>query len=93
MAERKQKPDIVEQLKQMIRDSGLSLNEIARRSGVDEGRLSRFTRGERTLTMPAAAKVCEVLGMSFIQAEPVPPVEQQPEGTGKLAKRKTRGQQ
>jgi transcriptional regulator with XRE-family HTH domain len=92
MANREQKPDIVEQLKQAIRRSGLSLSEIARRSGVDHGRLSRFCRSERTLTMSAAAKVCEILGMTLIYdgAGAAPPVDPQPKVGGQDEKKPSR---
>src|SRR5262245_16469785 len=56
---------IVAQLRQAIRGSGLSLNELGRRTGVTEGQLSRFLRGDRTLTLPAAAKVCLYLGLEL----------------------------
>jgi transcriptional regulator with XRE-family HTH domain len=52
-----------------IRDSGLSVLEVARRAGITQGQLSRFMRDERTLTLPAAEKVCRVLGLEL---RPVP---------------------
>lgn len=68
--------EIIRQLKRAIQDSGLALAEIARRSGVDHSRLSRFVRGERTLTLPAAAKVCEILGLRLVQEKP--PIKEPP---------------
>lgn len=56
---------IVEQLQQAIRDSEFSLNELGRRTGVSQGQLSRFLRGDRTLTLPAAAKVCAFFGLEL----------------------------
>jgi len=56
---------IVAQLREAISGSGLSLNELGRRTGVSEGQLSRFLRGDRTLTLPAAAKVCLYLGLEL----------------------------
>ena len=61
---------LVAQLRQAIRDSGLSLNEIGRRAGVSEGQLSRFLRGDRTLTLPAAAKVCLYFGLELCAGGP-----------------------
>jgi transcriptional regulator with XRE-family HTH domain len=51
-----------------VRQSGLSLKELGERTGVDHGRLSRFLRGQRTLTLPAAARVCAVLGLQLCSA-------------------------
>jgi transcriptional regulator with XRE-family HTH domain len=51
-----------------VRQSGLSLKELGERTGVDHGRLSRFLRGQRTLTLPAAASVCAVLGLQLCSA-------------------------
>jgi transcriptional regulator with XRE-family HTH domain len=54
---------MVEQVRQAVKDSGLSLSELARRSGVDVSRISRFVEGHRGLTFAAAARVCEALGL------------------------------
>src|ERR1700722_11300828 len=70
--------DLIDVLKQAIRECGLSLSEIARRSGVDHPRLSRFLRDERTLTLPAAAKVCAVVGVRVIQERPANETETGP---------------
>jgi transcriptional regulator with XRE-family HTH domain len=56
---------LVAQLQQAIRDSKLSLNELGRRTGVSQGQLSRFMRGDRTLTLPAAARVCDYFGLEL----------------------------
>jgi len=60
---------LVAQLRQAIRESGLSLNEIGRRTGVSEGQLSRFLRGDRTLTLPAAARVCVCFGLELCRRD------------------------
>jgi transcriptional regulator with XRE-family HTH domain len=65
MTDESQPPGLVAQLRDVIRASGLSLNELGRRTGVSEGQLSRFLRGDRTLTLPAAARVCQYLGMEL----------------------------
>jgi transcriptional regulator with XRE-family HTH domain len=56
---------VVHQLRDAIRASGVSLNELGRRTGVSEGQLSRFLRGDRTLTLPAAARVCLYFGLEL----------------------------
>ncbi len=62
-------PDIIGQLREAVSGSGLSLSEIARRAGLSEGQMSRFMRAERTLTLPAAAKVCTVLGLQLLRPD------------------------
>ena len=52
-----------EELRQAISDCGLNLTQLARATGVHQGQLSRFLRAERTLTLPAAAKLCAYLGL------------------------------
>src|SRR5437867_2822857 len=54
---------IPEQIRQAIRESGRSLNQLAQACGIDSGRLSRFMRGERDLTLDGASQLCEVLGI------------------------------
>jgi transcriptional regulator with XRE-family HTH domain len=68
---------LVEQLRQAIRSSGESLNQLGERSGLDSARLSRFMRGERDLTLSAAEKLCDVLGLHL--------------AGGKVAKRRQKG--
>jgi transcriptional regulator with XRE-family HTH domain len=54
---------IVNELQQAIKESGLSLNQLGKQAGVSQAQLSRFVRGERTLTLPAAAKLCVFFGL------------------------------
>jgi transcriptional regulator with XRE-family HTH domain len=56
---------LIEDLQREIRVSGLSLNELAKRTGVSQPQLWRFMNGQRTLTLPAAARVCEYLGLQL----------------------------
>jgi DNA-binding phage protein len=62
---------LIEQLRDEIRNSGQSLNQLARNAGLGPDQLSRFLRGERTLTLPAVAKVCEALGLGLSRQRPV----------------------
>jgi plasmid maintenance system antidote protein VapI len=55
--------DLVDQVRQAIAGSGLSLNQLAKATGVHQAQLSRFMRGERTLTLTAAARLCTYLGL------------------------------
>jgi hypothetical protein len=54
--------DVISQLQDAIRQSGRSLRDLARETDVGADRLSRFMRGQRKLTLPGVAKLCEVLG-------------------------------
>ena len=59
-------PDrLTQALQTAIRDSGLSLNMLAERTGLDDGQLSRFMRNDRTISLRAAAKLCAVLGVEL----------------------------
>jgi len=60
---------LTEQLRHAIRQSGLSLNEIARTSGVGADRLSRFMRGQRDLTLRAADKLFSVFHLRVVSEE------------------------
>jgi transcriptional regulator with XRE-family HTH domain len=55
-----------ERLRQAITGCGMSLNQLARETGVHQAQLSRFVRDTRTLTLRAAAKVCVRLGLRLV---------------------------
>jgi transcriptional regulator with XRE-family HTH domain len=61
----KQTTDLADQLRAAIRASGLSLNQLGQTTGVDSGRLSRFMRGERDLTLGASTSLCRLLGLEL----------------------------
>jgi transcriptional regulator with XRE-family HTH domain len=58
---------VVEQLRAMIRASGQSLNQLSKSCGVGRDRLSRFVRGERGISLEAADRVCQALGLRLVQ--------------------------
>lgn len=60
---------MVRQIRQAIRSSRMSLAELERRTGVDRSRLSRFLRGERSMTLKAAALICEALGLRLRRSQ------------------------
>ena len=60
---------MTEQLKTAIRDCGMPLNQLEKVSGVGRDQLSRFLRGERSLTLPAVEKLCEALGLELSKIE------------------------
>jgi transcriptional regulator with XRE-family HTH domain len=78
MADSSSEPDdLIEQLRQAIRESGLALAEIARRCGkdteghlrIDHTQLSRFVRRERSLAFESAALVASALGLRLVKEE------------------------
>jgi transcriptional regulator with XRE-family HTH domain len=83
---------LVAQLREVIRASGLSLNELGRRTGVSEGQLSRFIRGDRTLTLPAAAKMCLYFGLNLCRGRRSDSelLDRKNDGHGPSSARKTR---
>jgi len=66
---------LVEQLRNAIRASGESLNQLGERCGVGRDRLSRFLRGQRDLTLEAAEKIAEALGLQLTGGRPRKPKE------------------
>jgi DNA-binding phage protein len=60
---------VVEQLRDAIRESGRTLQNLAEESGVGKDRLSRFMRGERDMTFGAVEKVCRALGLRLAGGE------------------------
>ena len=60
---------LVEQLRAAIRRSGESLNQLGQRAGIGRDRLSRFMRGERDLTLEAAEKIANALGLYLAGGE------------------------
>jgi transcriptional regulator with XRE-family HTH domain len=72
--------DIQKQLREAIAASGLSLNQLGEKSGVSDGQLSRFMRGERTLTMETASPLCRVLGLELRPAAPETPAARKGKG-------------
>jgi transcriptional regulator with XRE-family HTH domain len=60
------KLDLEGRLRQAITASGVSLSRLALVTGVHKAQLSRFLRAERTLTLRAAAKVCNHLGLRLV---------------------------
>jgi transcriptional regulator with XRE-family HTH domain len=72
-------PKLVLQIRQAIRDDGRSLNQLAKAAGLDAGRLSRFLRGERDITLGAGCRLAEVLGIELRLPRPA----KGPKGNGR----------
>jgi transcriptional regulator with XRE-family HTH domain len=58
MDQQQKTTSLAEELQRAIAASGMSLNQIGKASGVSQAQLSRFMRGARTLTLPAADRLC-----------------------------------
>lgn len=54
-----------EVLRQAIQDSGMSQNELARLTGVEQASISRFTRGERDLSLGSVDRLLPILGLEL----------------------------
>ncbi len=57
--------DLADRLRAAIEASPLSQYEISKRSGVSEGVLSRFMRGERGITLETLEKLAGPLGLEL----------------------------
>ncbi|HEX3152819.1 MAG TPA: helix-turn-helix transcriptional regulator [Gemmataceae bacterium] len=66
---------LIGQLKAAIRESGISLNELAKRSGVHNSQLSRFVRGEHDLSLSAAEKLMVYFDLKVMPGKPAQPAK------------------
>jgi transcriptional regulator with XRE-family HTH domain len=83
MAKKKEEATgLVEQLREAIRRSGQTLNQLSGVCGVGRDRLSRFLRGERDLTLSAAEQICRALGLRLTRGDE-PPAEEKGKPKGK----------
>ncbi len=57
---------LVKAIKKAIRDAGVSVYQISKRSGVSQAQLSRFLHDDRTLRLDIAAKLFEALGLEAV---------------------------
>lgn len=55
-----------DQLRAAIRDSGQSLNQLWKLSGVNAAQLSRYMRGERGIGSDAITKLCKALNLVLV---------------------------
>ena len=56
-------PTLTEQLLTAISESGLSVNRLAKESGVEQSSLQRFVTGERDMRLSNANKLAACLGL------------------------------
>ncbi len=57
--------DLEELVRQFISESGLAMRAIHEQSGVAPAQLSRFMRGERTLTLKTAGQLAKAFGFTI----------------------------
>jgi transcriptional regulator with XRE-family HTH domain len=68
-------------VKKAIKDSGMSLNALARATGVQVSSLSRFMRGEQDLVFGAVQSLAAVLGLELHRtSKPMPQAANKPAG-------------
>ena len=60
---------ISQALQEAMASSGESLADLERTTGVSNAVLSRFVRGERTLTLPTADKLARHFGLELVKRE------------------------
>ena len=68
MAKRQKAPKTIsEQLRRFIKDSGVSLYQLERETGVHNSMLSRFLRDERGLQIEAVDRLSKYLKLRLVQ--------------------------
>ena len=64
---KKVKQSLTDQLRQAVADSGKTLGEITRDTGIDKSALSRFVNGERGVSMAVMNTLGEYLELEIRQ--------------------------
>jgi len=64
---------LAETLRRAIETSGLPHRQVALKARMEASSLSRFMRGERGLTVDAADRIAEALGLRLSYTEATPP--------------------
>ncbi len=59
-----------DQLRQAVLNAEQSREQICRETGIDQGNMSRFTRGESGLSLAAIDRLCEYLGIQIVESKP-----------------------
>ncbi|HJT78210.1 MAG TPA: helix-turn-helix transcriptional regulator [Gemmataceae bacterium] len=66
MAKKREGQSVMDQIREAIRGSGMSLNEISKLSKVSSSQLSRFMTGKRMLTLPVAERLLQALHLRLV---------------------------
>jgi transcriptional regulator with XRE-family HTH domain len=65
MPKKKTDPSLSDVIISKMRSCGKTQYRIAKESGVDSSTLGRFVKGERTITLEVANKICKALGLQL----------------------------
>ena len=65
MSNGKNHTDLGDQLRKACEDSGLSMYELARRSGLSYSQVFHFMRDNRTLTLKSAGRLADALQLEL----------------------------
>lgn len=68
MSER-QKSALLDQIRAALADSGLSMYEVSKRSGVDQATLSRLMHRERGISVESLEKLAPVVGLRIVMTK------------------------
>lgn len=60
-------PDLEEQIRKAIQDSGMTVYRIAKDAEVSQPALCRFVNGHRGITLKTASKLVNVLGLKLVK--------------------------
>jgi transcriptional regulator with XRE-family HTH domain len=95
MASKRTKPKtpktLTEALRQAIAESGLSFQELQRRTGVVRQSLMKFARGEQSLRLDHADKLATFFNIEVIRRTTTTPAQRQftPRSIARIAKEST----
>lgn len=64
-AKKPQTTDLAQTMRRAFHASDLTMYAVAKLSGVDRAQVVRFFSGNRGLTLGAASRICEVLGLEL----------------------------
>jgi DNA-binding phage protein len=82
MATAKKEFGLIGQLKHAISASGKTMYRLAKDADVTVDSLYRFMKGQRSITLEAAEKVCEVLNLELTPRQP-PKKKRSPQSFGR----------
>ena len=60
------KQNVIDQLRKAVKESGESQIAIAEATGINQGNLSKFLRGERSLSLESFAELCQHLKLTLV---------------------------
>ena len=55
-----------DRIRRAIRGTGKSLYRVAKDAAIDVAPLQRFMKGQQTVRLPTAQKLCEVVGLDLV---------------------------